>query len=100
MAEVKLIKHTGECNEPDDPTLPFKLELVMRAPEFMIVTFVMLYGGCEEVVARAATLEDLTAWMEKNEMKTHPRLSRYTIIDGAGKVVDSFDRHARTAVVA
>lgn len=98
--KVKIIKVTGQHMQPDDPSLPFKLELSLRPPEFMIVAFVLLHGGTEDVVARAATLGDLTEWMDENKLKTHIRLSRYTITDGDGKVVDSFDRHARTAVVA
>ena len=60
---VKLIKHTGGTDLPDDPSLPFKLEMVLRAPEFMVVAWVYLHGGTEEIVARGETLEELTAWM-------------------------------------
>lgn len=92
---VKLIKHTGESDHPDDPSLPFKLELVMRAPEFMVIAWIGLYGGSEEVVARGDTLEELTAWMEEHGLKDHIRLSRYSITDAEGKVVDSFDKLAK-----
>jgi hypothetical protein len=88
---VKLIKHTGESEYPDDPSIPFKLEMVLRPPDFMIIAWIGLYGGTEEVVARGETLEELTAWMEEHGLKDHSRLSRYTITDAEGKVVDSFD---------
>lgn len=103
MSTVKLIKHTGECDHADDPSLPFKLELRMRPPEFMIVAFIGLYGGSEDVVARAETLEDLTAWLDEHELRTHPRLTRYSITDNDGKVVDSYDwstKQAKKAVGA
>jgi len=89
---VKLIKHTGECKHPDDTSLPFKLHLVMRPPEFMIVTFVMLYGGSEEVVVRGRTLEAISGWLDRSELRTHSRLLRYTITDGNDAVVEEKKR--------
>lgn len=78
---ILLIKHTGECDHPDNDTLPVKLELRLRAPEFMSVAFSFLYGGMEEVVARAATIEELQTWMNDHGLETHPRLSRFRITD-------------------
>ena len=92
---VKLIKHTGECDHPDDPTLPYKLVLVMRPPEMGIVAFVGLFGGVEEVVARAETHEELSAWMSQHGLGDHPRLIRFSISDNADKVVESFDRSSK-----
>lgn len=89
---VKLIKHTSECDHPDDPSVPFKLEMVLRVPDFMAVTWAALYGGTEEIVARGDSVEELHAWMEENGLKTHPRRSRYAITNSDGVVVDSFDR--------
>ena len=87
---IKLIRHTGEFNYPDDdPKLPFKLELVMRPPKFMIVAFVSMHGGTEDVVARGDTVDELKAWMKVHGLDRHPRLSRWRITaDGA--VVESF----------
>lgn len=93
--DVKLIKHTGECDHPDDPSLPFKLHLAMRPPEFMVVAFVCLYGGTEEVVARADSLKKLSAWMTEHALKAHPRFLRYTITDGDGVVVEAGERSRR-----
>ncbi len=80
---IKLIKHTGEADHPDDESLPIKLEMYLRAPEFMSVAFVFLYGGSEHVVARAETVEELDAWMLDKGLTGHPRLSRYRITNGA-----------------
>lgn len=79
---LKLIKHTGECDHPDDPSLPFKLELVMRPPKFMVVTFVAMHGGTEDVVARAETFNELVDWMKLHGLDTHPRLKRWRIVEG------------------
>jgi hypothetical protein len=93
-ADVKLIKHTGEFDHKDDndPSFPFKLHLVMRPPGFMTITFVLLCGGTEEVIARGRTLEALSAWADKAGLKTHPRLLRYTITDGNDAVVEEKKR--------
>jgi hypothetical protein len=95
---LKLIKHTGSCNYPDDPSLPFKIEIIFRASEFMGVTWSLLHGGTEDIVVRGDTLEELTSWVEANELKTHFRFIRYAITDAEGKVVDSFDRNAKPEV--
>lgn len=76
---LKLIKHTGTCDHPDDPSLPFKLELSLRAPEFMNVAFVLLHGGTEDLVARSTTKEELTDWMASQGIETHPRLIRWAL---------------------
>lgn len=80
---VKIIKHTGECDHPDDETLPAKLEMYLRPPEFMNLAFVCMYGGSEVVVARAETATELETWMKDKGLETHPRLSRFRITEGA-----------------
>jgi hypothetical protein len=79
---IKLIHHTGECDHPDEETLPVKLEMYLRAPEFMIVAFVGLYGGSECVVARAETVPEIERWMAEKGLSGHPRLSRFRITHG------------------
>jgi hypothetical protein len=82
MEDVKLIFVTGQLNQPDDPDFgPFKLEVILRPPEFMNVMFIMLHGGSEIVVARGKTKEALEAFMEKEKLKTHPRFVRYEITE-------------------
>lgn len=84
---VKIIKHTGEINDADDPSLPFRLDLMMRVPSFMSVAFVMLHGGAEEVIARANTVEELVKWMDETGLRHHPRLLRFQITKGDTVVV-------------
>lgn len=71
---IKLIKHNGGgVNLPDDPSLPWRLDAHFRAPEFMQVAFVMLYGN-ETICVRGKTKEALEQFVEVNKFKTHPRL--------------------------
>lgn len=86
---VKLILHTGECERPDDPTMPFRLDLSMRHPEFMIVASVCMHGGSERVVARADTANELTDWMRTHGLDRHLRLNRWTITGPDGEVASS-----------
>ena len=90
MSEIpglKMIRHNaGAVNLPDDPTLPFKLEANFRPPEFMVVAFVGLYGGSEEIVVRAMTKEALDKFVEVNNLRTHPRLRQLTITGPDGLV--------------
>lgn len=83
---IKLIKHTGECDYPDDESLPIKLELYLRAPEFMAIAFIMIHGGSEVVVARAETVDEIDQWMKDHRLETHPRLSRFRVTQGADVV--------------
>ena len=77
---IKLIRHNaGGINEPDDPSMPWKLEANFRPPEFMNVAFVLMHGGSEEIVVRGDTREALEEFVEENNLRTHPRLRRLTI---------------------
>jgi len=89
---VRVIKITGQYDNPDDPSLPFLLEVALSAPEFMNVAFVLRFGGIEEVIARAATAEELTAWLDEHKVSSHPRLLRWSITGPDSKVVESFTR--------
>lgn len=76
---IKLIKHTGECDRPDDTSYPWKLEANLRPPQFMVVAFVGIYGGSEDIVLRGMTKEAIDAFLEKNELRSHPRLRKMTL---------------------
>lgn len=89
---VKLIKHTSDCDFPDDPSLPFKLEVILRPPEFLELTWIGLYGGSEDIVARGDSAEELLVWADTYGLKNHTRLRRYAITDSDGKVVEFLDR--------
>ena len=47
---LKLIKHSGVCDNADDPALPFKLTLNFRAPELCAVAWAFRHGGSETIV--------------------------------------------------
>lgn len=78
---VKLIQHTGEVDSPDDATLPLKLEMHLRAPQFMSAAFAFLYGGSEIVIARADSVPEMEAWMKEHGLTDHPRLNRFRITE-------------------
>ena len=76
---IKLVRLTGAVNEPDDPSYPYKLDVNLRPPELMQVTFIMLYGGSEEIVVRGKTRDAINRFIELNDLRRHPRLRRMTI---------------------
>ena len=85
---VKIIRHLpSKIDIADDPTLPFKVEVSMRPPKFMIVTFVMVFGGSEDVIARGSTRELIDSFLDKSGLRGHPRLRwiRLTSPDGSVK---------------
>ena len=45
----------------------------------MIVAFIGLYGGSEDIVVRSMTKEALDEFIKENDLRTHPRLRRLTI---------------------
>lgn len=77
--DVKLIKHTGGVNDPDDPSYPWLLEVELSPPELMIITYIAMYGGREEIVVRGKTRKALEKFVEEYELLTHPRLRKLTI---------------------
>jgi hypothetical protein len=83
---LEVIKLTGQLNKPDNPTLPFKLEVTLRAPEFMNVAFILMHGGSEELVVRATTAEELTEFTGQQHFDTHVRLTRWSITGPEGVV--------------
>lgn len=89
---IKLIRHAGGgVDRPDDPSMPFKLEVVLRPPEFMNVAFVCLYGGSERIIVRGETKEVLDELAAANRFRSHPRLISFTIT-GPDGVVDEVKR--------
>ena len=55
---IKLIRHNANrINNPDDPRFPYRLEVILRPPEFMEFMFVGLFGGSEIVIVRGMTKE-------------------------------------------
>lgn len=77
---IKLIRHNaGNVDIPDDLSFPFKLQLSFSPPQFMIVAFVCLHGGSEEIVVRGMTKEALDEFITMNNFRRHPRLRNLTI---------------------
>jgi hypothetical protein len=78
---LKLIRHnSGRVNNPDDPTLPFRLDASFRPPEFMQLAHIILYGN-EEICVRGINREALDQFVAVNNLKTHPRLLRLEITE-------------------
>ena len=86
---VKLISLTGQFDEPDDETYPWKLEINFRPPEFLIVAFVMMHGGTEKLVVRGMSRELLEQFWEAEDLTFHPRLREmiFTGPDGVAEEV-------------
>lgn len=93
---VKVVSVTGQFTEDEDPTLPWKVTVNLRPPEFMNVTFVMLYGGTEAAVVQAPTREELEKFLEAENMTTHPRL-RNIVFNGPDGFEETIDRDASFA---
>lgn len=88
---LHVVEHTGRASQPRDPSKPFTLEVVMTPPGFMQVLFVLAYGGTERLVVQGDTLEAIETLIVRNELETHPRLTRLTITGPEG-VVRTIDR--------
>lgn len=83
---VKIIKlNSSGIDEPDDPELPWKLEMTFRPSDFMIVAFVLLHGPTEDLVVKGNTREDLVRFIELEGFARHPRLIRMTFTGPDGK---------------
>lgn len=76
---LKLIYQTGSVDIPDDPSYPLRLDLNFRVPEFMTLAFIARYGGSEDVVVRAQTMEALVQFLAQNEFLSHPRIRWATV---------------------
>ena len=79
---LKIIRlNSHGIHEPDDESYPYKLVVNLSPPELMQVTFVMLYGGSEELIARGKTHGAIDQFVERNDLRRHPRL-RWMTIEG------------------
>ena len=76
---LKLIYQTGGTRQPEDPNMLYKLEANFRPPEFMIVAFIGLYGGSEEIVVQGESRDALDKFIKANDLERHPRLRKLTI---------------------
>ena len=86
---LTLIKHNAcGLDLPDNPSFPYKLEISLRPPEFLEVTFILLYGSTEEVVIRGMTKEALDQFIEANDIRNHIRLRHLTITGPDGAIIE------------
>jgi hypothetical protein len=88
---VKVIRaNTHNIDELDDPSYPLLMQVSLRAPDFMPLTFIAVYGSSEEVVVvRGESIQDLLDWLWACQISNHPRLRSIVIVDDKGKVVRS-----------
>lgn len=85
---LKVILHNASrVNNPDDPSLPYKLEASFRPPEFMQMTFILLVGSQEQIVIRSETREAMMQFVEGNQFATHPRLIKLTVTGPEGEIL-------------
>lgn len=86
---LKLIRHNAVRFEiADDPSLPFRIEINLSPPEFMQVAFVMACGGSEEIILRAKDRSAVELFLERNNVRTHPRLRWVKVTGPGGTIVD------------
>jgi hypothetical protein len=79
---IKLIRHNASgVNEPDDISLPWRLDASFSAPQLMVVAFAFLHGGTEEICVRGISQEALETFVEMNNLRAHPRLLQLTITE-------------------
>ena len=70
---VRLVSATGQGSYDADMSLPYCVVVTLRPPDFMTVTFVLLHGGAEVIVARGEDLAAIEAFVTRCEIETHPR---------------------------
>ena len=92
---LQLVYMTGGrldgSEDRDDAGYPYRLEINLSAPQLMVVTFVMLYGGTEKIVVRAKTREAIDQFIRLNDFSKHPRL-RQMVITGPDNLRVEFHR--------
>jgi len=72
---IKIIRHNAaRVNNLDDPSLPYKVDIQLKAPSFMEIAFIAVHGGTEDICVRAETEEQVERFLEKYGFRTHPRL--------------------------
>jgi len=87
---IKLIHHNaGGVKIDDDLSFPFKLEMSLRPPTLMVVAFVGIHGGSEDITVRGMTVGALNKFIDMNDFRTHPRLSWLRITKGDEVIEDT-----------
>lgn len=92
---IKLIKHNaGNVNLPDDSSYKYKLEASFQPPEFMVIAFIGLYGGNEEIIVRGKSRKVLDKFINANNLLNHPRLRALTITGPDNKPIQLYPKKA------
>jgi len=82
-----LVRHSPSgINEYDDPSFPFRMELYCTSPEFLEFAHDCIHGRGERVVARAMTLDLMNWFIDKNSLRTHPRLVSLIVTGPEGTI--------------
>ena len=89
---VRLLRHQGAgINQPFDPAFPFKLTVNFSPPEFMVLTFVMLYGGSEVIEVQGMDEDCLRQFIRANKFCDHPRF-RHLVLTGPQGEIENYKR--------
>ena len=85
---LRVVRFTGmliaDPGDTDASGYPYRLEVNLSPPELMLVASVMLHGGCEEVVVRGKTRAAIDQFVDRTDLRAHPRLRRMTITGPGG----------------
>jgi len=92
---LQLVYMTGGrldgSEDRDDTGYPYRLEVNLSPPQLMIVTFVMLHGGSEQIVVRAKTRDAIDQFIGMNAFVRHPRF-RWMVITGPDGLKEEIKR--------
>lgn len=72
---IKLLRHNASRYAVDDDlSYPWELRIRLRAPDFMGVAFIGVFGGTEEMTVIAKSEDAIEKFIEINSFSSHPRL--------------------------
>jgi len=81
---LRLIKHKASgIDLPDDLSYRYCLAVVLRLPEFKPFAGIAIFDGTEQIVLLGSALDAVHEFMDRNQIKDHPSLARYHIVDRA-----------------
>lgn len=94
-SDVKMIRY-GRKAVPDDPSMPYLVEVSLSPPGFMQVAFVLLCGPSEELVVRCATRDAVDRFLDASKLRDHVRLQRVRVTgpDGVAEEITPATRRS------
>ena len=94
---ITLLKATtSRLDRPDDPAFPYKLKFNLSPPKFMQRAFISMCGDSEEFAIGGKSRQALERYVQKNGIRTHPRL-RWMTITGPDGVIESIGKDKPTS---